>query len=1444
MSNLSYYAKIDKLEFYVLGSEENYIDSKASVTNKELFKNDLPVPEGVYDAHFGSTGHDWLCATCGGHKGQCPGHSGSIDLKYPIKSPLFRDNILKWLKVICFKCGRLIVNKTLKVAKNRLLIEYVKLARGIEVCPWSNCQEPHPNIVKDTYEQSKFYAEYESGKKVIKKIILFNHHIKDIFGRITDETVLKMGKPLKSHPKKFIIDVFRVAPNTIRPDIRRLGGSRSNNSDITALIKNIVEINEILPFEIPPNNEIDKNLSDLYFNLDMMCYELIKGSSTTNNQVRLVTTTNKVPNSIANRIPKKTGRIRKNLMGKRVHNVGRNVISGDDTLAVDEVGIPVSVARTISIPETVRSYNKNKLSIYLMNKKNIYPGCSGIYMANSNKFYSIDYLDPTYELQEGDIIMRDIIEGDYIGFNRQPSLLFGQIGSHRVKIMEGADTFRINVSACSPYNADFDGDESNIYIAQNIQSRLELQNLSWNGNWMISYQDHSPYYGCYQDSLIGSLELTKSNVLLDKYHAMCLFSNVSLDNIDKDFNFIKNNYTGRDIISIFLPHINYPKKKANIYMPQYSPFIKYDPEEIYVQINRGELISGCLDKSTVGQGKMGSIFQVINNEYGSQIALDTIYNFQQVISRFFTWKGFSVGIRDINLSPSTIKEIKIKTKAIIEEANKITNKLSTGNLIAPIGTTLKDFYEMEQMRSLEPGDDFAGPILNDIDFKTNSLAKLIFSGSKGKVNNLMAINGSQGQATINGKRIQKNFSWERTSPYFARYDTSPRSLGFIETSFREGIESDVFPYAAAEARNGSISNALSTSVSGAQSRLNIKNLESIYTDNHRKCVKNKNIIQPLYAESGIDPRKTEKVKFLTALISDEQMKKDYHSKVQLFDKSFHNKNVQKILDNEFKQLMEDRNEYRRIHLTLERFNPKEYIMDNEHQMPINPYRIIEDVIYNNEDILQSLQKNQKILDPVKSIELVQEICNILPYGYFNVSMELKRGPLPEYILHSILLLKILIRTYLCTSNLIRKKVNNFHLKIILEKIKISFKNSLMDYGSAVGIIAAQCLSEPLTQYVLDSKHKVGVGGNKTNAIVRIKEILGAKPTEKMENVSMLIMVKEEYENNKFKVQEIANYIEMMNFERFTYSEMLFFEEYGNPVHPDFKHEVKLIKEFEKYNRGIKIPENLSKWCIRYELNKEEMFLNSMNLDTIIDKLRIIFPNIYFVYTPEKVENIIIKCYISNNMIKIPASGFSEDIIIDIIKKINTTIIRGVKDIHYTELVDVVKSYIQNDGSIASSKIYAISTIGTNLEEVLENPYIDKYRTQTDSIHEIKEMFGIEAARQKINNEIRKTMPDVILPHCTIFSSEMTYSGDITSIQKTGLQIREASNITLRLSFQSPIQVIENAAINGITDKITNISGPLVCGQTFEGGTTYNNVIINEKFVEQQMKNINNIIDDL
>ena len=287
----------------------------------------------------------------------------------------------------------------------------------------------------------------------------------------------------------------------------------------------------------------------------------------------------------------------------------------------------------------------------------------------------------------------------------------------------------------------------------------------------------------------------------------------------------------------------------------------------------------------------------------------------------------------------------------------------------------------------------------------------------------------------------------------------------------------------------------------------------------------------------------------------------------------------------------------------------------------------------------------------------------------------------------------------------------------------------------------------------------------------------------------------------------------------------------------------LIKDFEKYNLGIDIPNDLTKWCIRFDINKEEMILNSMKLETVITELRNVFPAIFFVYTPENVDKIVIRCYIRNNITKHGIIGITETFIINLMGIIRETVIRGVSGIKSTDIVNVVKSNVNEDGSISTKVTYGIKTVGSNLEEILNNPYLDKYRSQTDSVLEIESIFGIEAARHKIINELRVEMSDISKEHCSVYADEMTYSGHVTSIHRTGLQKREMNNVTLRLSFQSPIQVIENAATDGLIVKIGGISGPLILGTAPNIGTTYNKIMLSENFINNYDKKLSEKVDD-
>jgi len=1425
MQRFSSESSIYALGFSVLGPDEIRARSNVNVVNKELFRASEPVEGGPYDAHMGTTSLDWACQTCMNLKTRCPGHIGSTDLVYPVKSPMFREQLLKWLKAVCLECSAPMSAKNIRGPKDKLLANYVKAARTETTCP--NCGAEHPVVIKDKLDQSNFYTEvYEAGKPIVRKT-LYNHVIKTILNRITDETVIKLGKPLKSHPRKFVLDTIVFPANTIRPDIRRFSGGRSNNHTVTALMKAIMEIANALPASIPPPAEIDRSLHVMLHNLDTVYFDMVKGSTATNNQIRVATSTGKALGSIAGGIPKKYGRIRRNILGKRVLNIVRSVITGDPTLRIDEIGFPKAIARTISIPMVVQDYNRHIATVYFKNGRDVYPGCEGVRTAIDGKMFDVEYMKD-YELQNGDIVYRDMIDGDIVIFNRAPSLTWTSVASHKVVILEKSNTLRFNVSGCSLYNADFDGDAMTAIVPRNVQSINEARHMSKIGNWFTSFKNSSPMIGAFQDSLIGTAEFTRNGIKLNKWHAMAMMARV-----EKSLKFDRRMYTNREVFSMLLPKINLIGKKPSMYMPQYAALIDYDPQDIRVEINRGQLISGILDKATVGQSTMGSLFHVINNEYGSAVALEVIHHIQQLTIQFFYYRGFTTGVSDLVISESAKRRIRQKILEMTEESARITDKLDRRELTPPIGTTQEEFFEMEQMNAMEPGDGFINPVLSSIDFKTNGLAKLVFYGSKGNSGNVAAINVALGTQKIRGRRPERNFGWGRTSPYFARYDTRPDSMGHVAASYNEGIPSKVYAFAAGTGRQGAIEIALSTGVTGHQSRVAIKNMESIVINNLRQAAKPQSVVQSLCLESGIDPRRTEKVKFPTVLISDAEMKK-YHVKSADVHKRFRGAKTSAELDAEYEALVVDREKYRAIMIKMERLHPGNMVMGNTHQMPVNVRRIIEDTVYMYKD-----EAKEDLLDPIRTVEKVRALCRNIAYAYFNEAQEKAQMRIPEHVMRATTFLQILLRSHLCVRHMLDRGIGDNLLDIIIAKVKVVFANSLFQYGTAIGIISAQSISEPMTQMSLDTKHRVGAGArSKTNPIVRIMEIIGVRPTKTMKNPSMTIIVDEKFEHDKSKVQSIANRVEMMKLERFISSVAVFFEKFGEPVHPKFKHEKKMIATFQRHQL-TQPPDDLAKWCIRFSLSSELLMINNMSVETIIQALQIKFQDAYFVYTPENARDVIIRCYVRGVIMKTN----SEEAIMEIMRQIRNTTISGIQGIHSTHVISYIKSSPAPDGSIKTGKAWSIAAIGTNMQAVMETADLDGYRSQTDSVVEFEEMFGIEAARGKIVAEMLKTI-NANRAHCTMYADEMSYSGQLSSIQRSGMAKREKHNICLRMAFQSPNQVLEDAATHGLTSEVTGVSGKLIVGAAPNVGTAYNRLVVNRKFLQEHAAKMSRVEDVL
>lgn len=1426
---------LEGFSLYVLGTEDNSVDSQVTVMLPEIDRGGVPFDDGVNDAHMGTTDHAIRCKSCLQSKKWCPGHYGEIRLRYPVQSPMFLKEIVRWLKVICFSCGRLVVEyQPLGVKRELILNEYARRVRtsGKQEVKCVHCGANHPHIVREKDDHITVYAEFTHGADKIRHP-LYPHLIENIFQKVTPETVELMGKPLQCHPSKFILRVLRVSPNTIRPSAKKMTGGRSNHNNTTLFLQAIIKLNEEMP--VPTPKAISDNLHASISVLELTVHDMIRGSSSPN--ARSVVGNSRAPlQSIAKRWPGKYGRIRRNLLGRRVVNMGRAFITCDPSLGLDEVGVPYAIAKEIQIPEVVREYNYQRMMQYFINGTKNYPGCLKVKKA-SGAVHWVERLKEDFVLEIGDTVYRDIVIGDVVDFNRQPSLEPSSVTAMRVVPMDG-NSIRCNVLVCPLFNADFDGDAMNLLFTLTSRTANELRHLAGPGQFFISYKDSRPKLGEAQDSVIGCAELTLSKTWLDKPHAMQMFAQTDVYHDFAQYP-AAHRFHGRDVISILLKEtgnrINFTGT-ASFYNENHAAYRHYDPAETKVVIDRGELKSGVLDKAAIGQGSQGGIFHIVHNRYGPEAALKLAYDLQQVALMFMFNRGITISIGDITLHEEALREIHKIEESLIADSKLITERLNSGRIIPPIGRTVTEFYEEQQLSALNPAGAYWQHILSSIDPETNNLYKEIMHGAKGKDWNLQMISCAVGQILINGERIRENFGG-RATMYSTKYDDDPRSRGFIANSYMSGLDLLAFILHAEDNRYQLINRALNTAVTGTHNRMSVKNLEAMLIDNYRRSANGRKIVQLIYGDDGADPRFLEKVRFPTmkADLTAARFRELYHGRAVFeADKRELSPADAKLLDEEFAALQADREAYLRVFMNMELMTGRAY--SDAAMVPINVERIVEDIIYN----LELRRKKPEPLPP-RAVLRVRDLCENIPYVLINEIQERLRTPVPEHLRSATELICILIRSHLNYASMVRNHITEEALELVMAEIRMAYANSLVAYGKAMGLIAAQSISEPMTQLVLNSHHFSGQSSVRKAGIYRIREIILAKRTEDMRSPSMTLQMREDIRANRAKVQEVANHIEMLELRRFVRDWQIFFEPYGHPAHRSYKHEEVIISEFEKRNAHIKPPSDLMNWCIRFGLNKALLIEKHMRMEEIYYRIRQLYPFTHVVYTTDNAESLVIRIYLRNSAVKKGEATLA--FVSELMSNILDTVIRGIPGVRTAHVKETMRTVRREDGSLAKEKVYYIFTDGTNLSAALDNEYIDPLTAQSDSIQEMAEIFGIDTARAKIIDELRFQIEGLAQRHYSVFADEMTYTGNVTSIDRYG-NVKRNSSMLLQISDAAPVGIIENAAVNGAFDNLSGVSPPIMMGKNPNVGDLYNSFIIDEDMAKEVRDNIEKMLSDL
>ena len=700
---------VEKVTFLVANSQDNRRESAVEVGSFELCAGDRPVAGGWFDSRMGTTDHQWVCGTCGQEKQHDCGHLGHMCSRTPLVSPVFLSDVRRWLRVTCLDCGSAMVDldKYARVPRNARLNEAAAAVNDGAKCP--QCRAPHPKITSAEHDNFTFMKEPPgSGSETRQK--LFPAEILRSFERVPDWVVTRLGRPLSSHPKNLVLTVIPIPPNTIRPGVPLgygpAGRVLPRPDHAVLLVKR-----NYLPADLTP--PCGRDVERLIDNAQQLYFDMVMGSSTApgagqdpSGRRRLVVG-NRGVRAILRALPRKEGRIRKHLLGKRVWSISRSTISGNPRLLIDEVGMPVAFARVVSVRETVQEFNRDRLLVYFLNGQKQYPGSSRIRKRATGAVHRVEGLRQGFELEIGDELERDVVTGDFAYFNRQPSLEQSSIGVHRVVVLEDPSqhTFQLNVSACEFYNADFDGDQMNLWIPATVQTRTEAQFVSRVANWFISSKTSGPVNGEVQDSCVGSFLLTRSTVSMDRRHAMQLFADTrqrppsfGLDPPDKL-------YSGRDVVSLlFAPTpFNYANPPT-WFNETFASAVQYEPSETTCRVEEGRLVSGVLDKKSVGAGAAGGVFHLIAREHGTAQALQAVFALQQVVLGFVGSRGFSVGTADMVIPAAALAEVAGVIEAVLADSQAITDRLLRGELLPPLGMTTSEYYESLQIKALRPPD--------------------------------------------------------------------------------------------------------------------------------------------------------------------------------------------------------------------------------------------------------------------------------------------------------------------------------------------------------------------------------------------------------------------------------------------------------------------------------------------------------------------------------------------------------------------------------------------------------------------------------------------------------------------------------------------------------------------------------------------------------------------
>jgi len=1097
--------KISVLQFGLLSPSEIQRVAEFQVTSRELFSmpSRTPAMGGCLDPRLGVSDKISTCATCKRKLADCAGHFGYIRLALPVYHIGFMKHTLNLLQCICKTCSRILLPDSERLAflkrmrkaaavgalaKAAIFKKVIDKCKKSKHCPYCHNANgtvkkitgvPTLKIIHERYKNRHMEGELDALMEKLQNAMTLNKELQgsishatedllptralELFNKITDEDCEVLWiDPLIGRPENLILQNILVPPVPIRPSVAMDSGGGSNEDDLTVKLQEILDVNVALELALSRGPQTKTIMEEWDF-LQVQVAQYINGEMP--GLQRPIGA--KPMRGLCQRLKGKQGRFRGNLSGKRVDFSARTVISPDPNLRIDQVGVPVHVAKIMTYPERVSRYNIEKLRGRVRNGPEIHPGANQIRMAGEQGFVkSLQFGDrdrAAEQLRIGDTVERHMEDGDIVLFNRQPSLHKMSIMSHRVKVMEWR-TFRFNIQVCAPYNADFDGDEMNMHLPQTEEARTEATLLMGVHNNLVTGRNGEPLVASAQDFLSAAYMITQRDRFFTKelFCTLAAYFGDADEEIEVPMPAILKPvplWTGKQLFSVMIrPNssvgnlVSFEMKEKN-----YASDLKlrhFCPNDGWVAFRNGELISGNIAKKTIGDGSKTGLLYVLLRDCGSLYAATVMDRFARLCSRFMGHhKGFSIGVSDVTPSEH-LQRLKHQILSNgYDKADENIVKYDNGTLELRPGCNLLQSLEEMLNGNLGKLRESAGQEAMKALEWANAPRIMAECGSKGSPLNISQMMACVGQQAVGGHRIENGFV-DRTLPHFEYNSLTPPAKGFVANSFYTGLAPTEFFFHTMGGREGLVDTAVKTAETGYMARRLMKALEdlSLQYDNTVRNSEN-TVVQFIYGDDNLNPE---------------------------------------LMENNDRPV-----DFDRLRLTITQTHP---CLDEKAIMAEDLTNAVE------EELLKP--GFQKLL-PI-GIVFHNEIRD-----YFR-DMVKRQGKLLEDADETISKNMIDQRTW-DSCRLAKSQVEKF-MGITLKK----YDNASVPPGEAIGPIGAQSISEPGTQMTLKTFHFAGVSSmNVTLGVPRLKEIINAS-----KNISTPIITAQlVQDNNKIGARVVKAVIE-------------------------------------------------------------------------------------------------------------------------------------------------------------------------------------------------------------------------------------------------------------------------------------------------------------------------------